>query len=115
MDITNYVMLELGQPMHAYDLDKIEDKTIVVRRAKEGETLLTLDKQVRKLTEDMLVIADTEKAIGLAGVMGGYNTEVTAHTRNILLESANFDGGSVRLASKALGLRSEASSRFEKA
>ncbi|NLI61428.1 MAG: phenylalanine--tRNA ligase subunit beta [Clostridiales bacterium] len=114
VDITNYVMLELGQPMHAYDLDKIEDKTIVVRRAKEGETLLTLDKQVRKLTEDMLVIADTEKAIGLAGVMGGYNTEVTAHTRNILLESANFDGGSVRLASKALGLRSEASSRFEK-
>lgn len=114
VDITNYVMLELGQPMHAFDLDKVADNTIIIRRAQEGEVLVTLDDQQRTLTEDMLVIADTEKAIGLAGVMGGFNTEITSDTRNIILESAKFDGGSVRLTSKALGLRSEASSRFEK-
>ncbi len=114
VDITNYVMLELGQPMHAFDLDKIQDKTIIVRRAREGEKLVTLDKQERILAEDILVIADTEKAIALAGVMGGYDTEVTPDTCNVILESATFDKGSVRLASKALGLRSEASSRFEK-
>ncbi|NLN41769.1 MAG: phenylalanine--tRNA ligase subunit beta [Clostridiales bacterium] len=114
VDITNYVMLELGQPMHAFDLDKIKDSTIVIRKAKEGEKLVTLDKQERILTEDMLVIADTEKAIGLAGVMGGYNTEVTSDTQNVILESANFDKASIRLTSKTLGLRSEASIRFEK-
>lgn len=114
VDITNYVMLELGQPMHAFDLDKIKDSTIIIRRAKEGEKLVTLDKQERILTENMLVIADPEKAIGLAGVMGGYNTEVTSDTRNVILESANFDKASIRLTSKALGLRSEASIRFEK-
>lgn len=114
VDITNYVMLELGQPMHAFDLDKVYQRTIIVRRALEGEKLMTLDKQDRNLTEDMLVIADKDKAIGLAGVMGGYNTEITENTKDIILESASFDGGSVRLTSKALGLRSEASSRFEK-
>ncbi|HZJ82184.1 MAG TPA: phenylalanine--tRNA ligase subunit beta [Clostridia bacterium] len=114
VDITNYVMLELGQPMHAFDLDKVSNKTIVVRKGKEGELLETLDKQNRDLTQDMLVIADKEKAIGIAGVMGGFNTEISQNTRDIVLESAKFDGGSIRLTSKALGLRSEASNRFEK-
>lgn len=114
VDITNYVMLELGQPMHAFDLDKVSDKTIIVRKAHKDEVLMTLDKQERALTEDMLVIADSHKVIGLAGVMGGYNTEITQDTNDIILESAKFDGESVRLTSKALGLRSEASSRFEK-
>jgi phenylalanyl-tRNA synthetase beta chain len=114
VDITNFVMLEMGQPLHAFDLDKVAQKTIVVRRAREGEKLVTLDHKERQLTSDMLVIADAKKPIGLAGVMGGANTEITHETRNILLESANFDGGSIRLTAKALGLRSEASSRFEK-
>lgn len=114
VDITNFVMLELGQPMHAFDIDKVAQRTIVVRKAEQNERLITLDEQARDLTEDMLVIADPEKAVGIAGVMGGYNTEITPGTRNIILESAKFDGGSVRLTSKALGLRSEASSRFEK-
>ncbi|NLJ41363.1 MAG: phenylalanine--tRNA ligase subunit beta [Clostridiales bacterium] len=114
VDITNYCMLELGQPMHAFDLDKVADRTIIVRKAQKGETLITLDEQKRILTEDMLVIADPEKAIAMAGVMGGLNTEVTGETRDIILESAMFEGGNVRLTSKALGLRSEASSRFEK-
>lgn len=114
VDITNYVMLEMGQPMHAFDLDKVKDRTIVVRRAKAGETLTTLDDVDRKLEPDMLVIADNEKAIGLAGVMGGLNTEVDEDTDMVILESAKFDGPSVRFTSKALGLRSEASARFEK-
>jgi len=114
VDITNYVMLELGQPMHAFDLDKVAQKTIVVRRARDGEVLKTLDDQIRKLDKDMLVIADSEKPIGLAGVMGGANTEITNETRNILFESALFDGATIRSTAKKLGLRSEASSRFEK-
>ncbi|MGI6188407.1 MAG: phenylalanine--tRNA ligase subunit beta [Clostridiales bacterium] len=114
VDITNYVMLEMGQPMHAFDLDKLAGKTIVVRRANKGEKLITLDEKERLLDENMLVIADAEKSIGLAGVMGGANTEISSETRNILLESANFDRGSIRLTAKALGLRSESSSRFEK-
>lgn len=114
VDITNYVMLEMGQPMHAFDLDKVAGKTIVVRRAREGERLVTLDDKERLLNSDMLVIADTEKPIGLAGVMGGANTEITDGTRNILLESALFDRGSIRKTAKALGIRSEASLRFEK-
>lgn len=114
VDITNYVMLELGQPMHAYDIDKVGQKTIIVRRAKNGEELITLDNQTRKLDENMLIIADPEGPIGLAGVMGGANTEITDETKNILLESALFDGGIVRSTAKRLGLRSEASSRFEK-
>lgn len=114
VDITNYVMLEMGQPMHAFDIDKVASNTIVVRKARKDEKLITLDGQERDLTEDMLIIADPEKAIGIAGVMGGLNTEITSETTNIILESARFDAGSVRLTSKALGLRSEASSRFEK-
>ncbi|ABY94431.1 MULTISPECIES: phenylalanine--tRNA ligase subunit beta [Thermoanaerobacter] len=114
VDVTNYVMLELGQPLHAFDLDKVENKHIIVRRAKEGEKLVTLDGKERTLDSSMLVIADEKEAIGLAGVMGGENTEITDTTVNILIESANFKGSNIRHTSKKLGLRSEASSRFEK-
>ena len=114
VDVTNYVMLELGQPMHAFDFNKVEGKKIIVRRAKEGEVLATLDDQERKLTAKMLVIADENKPLAVAGVMGGANSEVNENTTTILLESANFTGSSVRLTAKALGLRTEASARFEK-
>lgn len=114
VDVTNYVMLEYGQPLHAFDGDKIAGGHITVRTAKPGETLETLDGQQRSLEPHMLVIADGEKAIALAGVMGGANSEVTAETVNIVLESAKFDGGTVRKTSRQLGLRSEASARFEK-
>ncbi|TJY41011.1 phenylalanine--tRNA ligase subunit beta [Cohnella pontilimi] len=114
VDITNYVMLEYGQPMHAFDAGKVAGGRIEVRLAREGETLVSLDGVERKLDPHMLVIADAEKAIGLAGVMGGLNSEVTTETTDIILESAKFDGGSVRRTSRQLGLRSEASSRFEK-
>jgi len=114
VDVTNYVMMELGQPLHAFDLDKVKNRHIIVRRAKDGEKLVTLDDKERTLDSEMLVIADEEKAIGLAGVMGGQNTEITDDTVNILIESANFKGSNIRHTSKKLGLRSEASSRFEK-
>lgn len=114
VDITNYVMLEYGQPLHAFDSDKVEGGTLSVRFAREGELLTTLDGQERKLEPQMLVIADGAKAVALAGVMGGLDTEVTGETVNIVLESAKFDGGTVRKTSRQLGLRSEASLRFEK-
>lgn len=114
VDITNYVMLEYGQPLHAFDGGQVQGGTIGVRFAHEGEGLVTLDGQERKLEPQMLVIADGSGAIGLAGVMGGLSTEVTADTVNIVLESARFDGGTVRKTSRQLGLRSEASQRFEK-
>lgn len=114
VDITNYVMLELGQPMHAFDLDQVEGRKIIVRPARPDETLVTLDDKHRNLTTDMLVIADVNKPIALAGVMGGANTEITDETNQIVFESALFQGASVRNTSKALGLRSESSSRFEK-
>ncbi|WP_440961760.1 phenylalanine--tRNA ligase subunit beta [Paenibacillus nitricinens] len=114
VDITNYVMLEYGQPLHAFDADKIEGGELGVRLAHEGEVLTTLDGQERKLEPHMLVIADGAKAVALAGVMGGQDTEVTAETVNLVLESAKFDGGTVRKTSRQLGLRSEASLRFEK-
>jgi len=114
VDITNYVMLEYGQPLHAFDAAKVAGGRIDVRLAKPGEMLVTLDDQERKLEPQMLVIADAEKAIGLAGVMGGANSEVTADTTDIILESAKFDGGTIRRTSRQLGLRSEASARFEK-
>jgi phenylalanyl-tRNA synthetase beta chain len=114
VDVTNYVMLELGQPLHAFDLDKVKNRHIIVRRAKDGERLITLDGKERILDSSMLVIADEEKAIGLAGVMGGENTEITDSTVNILIESANFKGSNIRHTSRKLGLRSEASARFEK-
>ena len=114
VDITNFVMLETGQPLHAYDLDKLEDKKIIVRDARKGEVLKTIDGKERKLDPSMLVISDGNSPISLAGVMGGFDTEVTSETKNILLEVANFDRTSVRETSKKLGLRSEASTRFEK-
>ncbi|WP_339279754.1 phenylalanine--tRNA ligase subunit beta [Paenibacillus sp. FSL W8-1187] len=114
VDVTNYVMLEYGQPLHAFDADRVAGGSIVVRFAREGEELETLDGQLRKLQPHMLVIADGEKAIGLAGVMGGANSEVDGDTTNVILESAKFDGSVVRRTSRQLGLRSEASLRFEK-
>jgi phenylalanyl-tRNA synthetase beta chain len=114
VDITNYVMLELGQPLHAFDFDSLKDHKIIVRRAKDGEIIKTLDGIERKLDSDVLVIADTEKAIGLAGIMGGENTEITNETRRVLVESANFNRANIRKSSRRLGLRTEASSRYEK-
>ena len=114
VDITNYVMLELGQPMHAFDLSYIKDSKIIVRRADDGEIMKTLDGQERKLDSSMLVIADSEKPIAIAGVMGGENSEVIFGTETIFLESANFNGISVRMTAKKIGIRTEASGRFEK-
>ncbi len=114
VDITNYVMLEYGQPMHAFDLEQLQGAKIIVRTAKEGEGIKTLDGQERKLDTSMLVIADENRPVAVAGVMGGENSEVTSSTRTLLLESANFKGSSVRITGKKMGLRSEASSRFEK-
>ncbi|MBQ5348256.1 MAG: phenylalanine--tRNA ligase subunit beta, partial [Phascolarctobacterium sp.] len=114
VDVTNYVMLELGQPMHAYDYDKVADHTLVVRRGGEGEKLMTLDEQERTLDASMIVIGDAERAVGLGGVMGGFDTEVTGETVNVMLEAASFHGPSIRRTSRSLGLRSEASGRFER-
>lgn len=114
VDITNYVMLEYGQPIHAFDLETLHDHEIIVRRAKEGELLTTLDGVERTLTSEMLVIADPKKAVAIAGVMGGEETEIKDDTKNILIEVAVFDKTNIRKTSKDIGLRSEASSRFEK-
>lgn len=114
VDITNYVMLEMGQPMHAFDINSIEGKHITVRRAKKGEKITTLDEQERQLDENDLVIADDKKAVAIAGVMGGLNSEIEKDTDTVVFESAVFYGGSVRKTAKKVGLRTEASSRFEK-
>ena len=114
VDITNYVLLELGQPMHAFDLDTLAGHAITVRRARGAERLKTLDGKTRTLTGDMLVIADAERAQAIGGVMGGADSEVTAATRRIVFEAAWFLPASVRITSKALGLRTEASVRFER-
>lgn len=114
VDVTNYVMLEYGQPLHAFDADTLENGHIDVRLACEGEKLVTLDDAERTLEPHMLLITDGTKPVAIAGVMGGANSEVTEGTTRILLESAKFDGGSVRKTSRQLGLRSEASLRFEK-
>ncbi|MBO4954363.1 MAG: phenylalanine--tRNA ligase subunit beta [Clostridia bacterium] len=114
VDITNYVMLEYGQPMHAFDTAYLSGNKITVRRANEGEVITTLDETERKLDSSMLVIADAEKAVAVAGVMGGMNSEIQPTTKEVLFESALFDGTSVRLTSKKLGLRTEASGRYEK-
>ena len=114
VDITNYVMLEFGEPLHAFDLNRVTGKKIFVRRAVESEMIKTLDGTDRKLNSSNLVIADGEKPLAIAGVMGGLSSEITNDTNTILIEAANFDGKSVRLTSKGLGLRTEASSRFEK-
>jgi len=114
VDVTNYVMFELGQPMHAFDLDKLSERRIVVRRARAGEKIRTLDGVERALTKDMCVIADASRALAIAGVMGGSESEIGFASRNVLLESAWFDPITVRRTSKALGLRTEASYRFER-
>lgn len=114
VDITNYVMLEMGQPMHAFDINSIEGKHITVRRAKNGEKITTLDEQERELDENNLVIADDKKAVAIAGVMGGLNSEIEEDTKTVVFESAVFYGGSVRKTAKKVGLRTESSSRFEK-
>lgn len=114
VDVTNYVMLETGQPLHAFDYDTLAGHQIIVRKAQPGERFTTLDQVERELTEDMLVIADADKAVALAGIMGGLETEVTDKTRNILLESAHFNPVSIRRTSQAVGLRTESSIRFEK-
>ena len=114
VDITNYVMLEYGQPMHAFDYRYVKGGKIIVRRAKEGEELTTLDGAVRKLNANHLVIADEHRAVGLAGIMGGENSEIAADTTDVVFESANFDGTCIRKGALALGMRTEASAKFEK-
>jgi len=114
VDITNYVMFELGQPMHAFDFDKLEGDKIIVENACDGELFVTLDGKERKLDKDMLLIKDESKSIALAGVMGAYNSEVDNNTKTILFEAANFNSASIRRTSRKLGLRSEASGRFER-
>jgi len=114
VDVTNYVMFELGHPLHAFDFDKLHEHRIVVRRAKPGEKIRTLDGAERALTKDMCVVADAGRAVGIGGVMGGAETEISFSTRNVLIECAWFDPVSIRRTSKALGLRSEASYRFER-
>lgn len=114
VDITNYVMLELGQPMHAFDINSIDGKHIIVRRAKENEEIVTLDGEKRVLNTENLVIADEKKPVAIAGVMGGENSEIEDTTKTVVFESAVFNGASVRLTAKSVGLRTEASSRYEK-
>ena len=114
VDVTNFVMIELGHPMHAYDYDKITGKKLIARRAIEGEELHTLEYTSRKAKGEMLVIADSEKAAGLAGIMGGFETEITDTTTTVVLESADFYGPCIRRTARACGLSSEASGRFER-
>jgi len=114
VDITNYVMEEYGQPMHAFDLSTIADNKIIVRRAKDGETFQTLDGQMRNLDSDMLMICDGEKPVGIAGIMGGENSKITDEVKDVLFETACFDGTNIRLSAKRLGLRTDASGKFEK-
>ncbi|MBS4899662.1 MAG: phenylalanine--tRNA ligase subunit beta [Clostridiales bacterium] len=114
VDITNYVMEEYGQPMHAFDYDTIAGRKIIVRRAKEGETFVTLDEVERKLDSEMLMICDDEKAIGIAGIMGGNNSKITDDVRTLVFESATFNGTNIRKAAKRLSLRTDASGKFEK-
>lgn len=114
VDITNYILLEYGQPMHAFDLRDLSGNKIIVRNAAEGEVIKTLDEQDRTLNHNDLVIADGEKAVAIAGVMGGFNSEVKPDTTTVVFESATFDAASVRLTAQKVGLRTEASSRYEK-
>lgn len=115
VDATNYVMIEMGQPLHAFDLEKMKGRKVIVRAARNGETIMTLDKEIRSLGEDICVIADEENAQCIGGVMGGFDSEITENTQLIIMECANFNPKSIRFTSKKLGLRSEASSRNEKA
>lgn len=114
VDITNYVMEEYGQPMHAYDLDTIAGKKIVVKRANDGDTFVTLDGQERKMDNDVLMICDGEKEIGIAGIMGGENSMVTDDIKTLLFEAACFDGTNIRLTTKRIGLATDAAAKFVK-
>lgn len=114
VDITNYVMEEYGQPMHAYDLDAVAGRQIIVKRAADGDTFVTLDGQTRILDKDILMICDAEKQIGIAGIMGGDNSKITDNVSTVLFEAATFNGTNIRKSSKRLGLRSDASGKFEK-
>ena len=114
VDITNFVMLEMGQPLHAFDFDQLAEHKIVVRTAEKGEQFTTIDQKLRELSEDTLMICDGKKPVGIAGVMGGLNSEVAKNTRNVLLEGAYFNPTSIRKTSKRLGLNTEASHRFER-
>ncbi len=114
VDITNFVLMETGQPLHAFDFDRLSDHRIVVRQAKKGETFITLDKKEHLLTPDMLMICDGEKPVALAGIMGGHNSEVTESTTRVLIESAYFTPVGIRKTSKKLGISSESSHRFER-
>ncbi len=116
VDVTNYVMLETGQPLHAFDYDQLSENRLVIRTAKQNETIVTLDggEQRGGLTEEMLLICDAQQPKCIAGIMGGLDSEVTERTQTILLESANFASRSIRRTSRALGLSSESAARFEK-
>ncbi len=114
VDITNYVMEEYGQPMHAFDLDTVAGHKIIVKRAKDGDEFQTLDGQMRKLDGEILMINDAEKEIGIAGIMGGENSKITDHVKTVLFESACFDGTNIRLSAKRLGMRTDASGKYEK-
>ncbi|MDE7194531.1 MAG: phenylalanine--tRNA ligase subunit beta, partial [Oscillospiraceae bacterium] len=114
VDVTNYVLLEIGQPMHAYDLSTLDGSSIVVRRANEVEEIVTLDEKPHTLTPNNLLICDKSKGVGLAGIMGGLNSEIVPETKEILLESAKFARDNVRKTSRALGLHTDAAARFEK-
>ena len=114
VDITNYVMEEYGQPMHAYDLDTIEGREIIVRRAEAGEKFVTLDGQERTMDENVLMICDGKKAVGIGGIMGGENSMITDQVKTVLFEAACFNGTNIRLSSKRIGLRTDASGKFEK-
>src|SRR3984885_11669314 len=114
VDVTNYVMFELGHPLHAFDFDKLAEHRLIVRRAQPGEKIKTLDGGEHKLTKDMCVISDAQRAVSIGGIMGGANSEISFSTKNILIECAWFDPISIRRSAKALGLRTEASYRFER-
>ena len=114
VDVTNFVMLEYNQPLHAFDYDLIKGATVIVRRARPGETLTTLDGVERKLGAENLLIADANDAIGLGGVIGGANSEISIGTVNVLLESATFNGANNRETAQSMDLRTEATLRFEK-
>ena len=114
VDITNYVMEEYGQPMHAYDLDTIAGHQIIVRNAHKGEKFVTLDGQEREMDDSVLMICDGEKAVGIAGIMGGENSMITDNVQTMLFEAACFDGTNIRKSSKKVGLRTDASGKFEK-
>jgi phenylalanyl-tRNA synthetase beta chain len=114
VDVTNYVLLEMGQPLHAFDYEMLTGKEIIVRKAEMGEKIVTLDSQERTLDEEMLLICDGKRPVAVAGVMGAENSEVTKETNTVLIESAYFNPVSIRKTATKLGLRSEASVRFEK-